>query len=184
MAYSNLKRWILKFRKDAEADKYGLFRDHLRKLGLPDKPELLLEGTIQVVIACEAYANIDGQSFAAFLKTQSYDPSGAVDAKYAFTFDICGKAFGRVLLATKGAIPDLADLYNHPWQDYKVCGYHQICISRIDGRKLGRREIARLEKAVTYDLRYDYSEDELDLWFDDQTIDGVLLVGVQDHENF
>lgn len=180
MAYSSLKRWMHKFRKDAEADKYALFRDHLRKLGLPDKPELLLEGTIEVITACEAYAGIDGQSFSAFLKMQSYDPADAANAKYAFTLDLCGKAFGRVLLETKGAIPDLADLYNHPWQDYKVCGYHSVYISRLDGRKLGRRELARLEKEMIYDLRYDYSEADVDLWFDDQTIERVLIVGVQD----
>lgn len=182
MSDANLKRWVLKFSKDAEANKYVLFREHLRKLGLPDNPELLLEGTIQVVIACAAYASIDGQSFAAFLKMQSYDPAEAADAKYAFTFDLCGKAFARVLVATKGAIPDLADLYNHPWQDYKVCGYHDVFIARIDNKKLGSREVARLEKEVTYDLRFDYSEEDLDLWFDDQSIEGVLKAFVQDHE--
>jgi hypothetical protein len=182
MAYTNLRRWMLKFRKDAEADKYALFRDHLHKLGLPDNPEWLLEGTIQVVIDCEAYASIDGLSYADFLKMQSYDPADAANAKYAFTFDLCGKAFGRVLLETKGAIPDLADLYNHPWQDYKVCGYHSIYISRLDGRKLGRRELALLRKEVIYDLRYDYSEADVDLWFDDQTVERVLVVGVQDHK--
>lgn len=184
MTYANLQRWEREFRKAAEADEYALLRDHLCRLELPDNPELLLEGTIQVVIACEAYASIDGQSFAAFLKMQTYDPSDAVDAKYALTFDLCGKAFGRVLVPTKSAIPDLADLYNHPWQDYEVCGYHSICISRIDGRKLGKRELARLEKAVTYDLRYDYSESEVDFWFDGAVIEGMLLITVQDHEEY
>src|SRR5665647_923217 len=127
-----------------------------------------------------AASDVYKRQLAAFLKMQRYDPAEAVDAKYAFTFDICSKAFARVLVATKGAIPDLADLYNHPWQDYKVCGYHSIYISCIDGRKLGTRELARLEKEVTYDLRYDYSEADVDLWFDDQTIERVLAVGVQD----
>jgi hypothetical protein len=181
MSNANLKRWVLKFSEDAEADKYALFREHLRKLGLPDSPELLLEGTIQVVIACAAYASIDKQSFAAFLYMQQYDPAKAVDAKYSFTFDLCGKAFARVLVATKGAIPDLADLYGHPWQDYKVCGYHDVFIARTNNKKLGSRELARLEREVTYDLRFDYCEENLDLWFDDQSIEGVLKVCVQDH---
>jgi len=159
-------------------------RDHLCRLELPEDSSLLLEGTIQLVIACEAYASIDGQSFAAFLKMQSYDPSEAVDAKYAFTFDLCGKAFGRVLFSSKVGVLDLADLYNHPWQGYKVCGYRSIYISRIDGRKLGSRELARLEKAVTYDLRYDYGEDDVDFWFDDATIEGMLLITLHDHEEF
>src|SRR5450759_3661203 len=184
MTYANLQRWEREFRKAAEADEYTLLREHLCRLELPEDPALLLEGTIQVVIACEAYASIDGQSFAAFLKMQTYDASEAVDAMYGFTFGLCGKAFGRVLVPTKAAIPDLADLFNHPWQDYKVCGYHSVFISRIDGRKLGSRELARLEQEVTYDLRYDYGEDDVDFWFDDATIAGMLLITVQDHEKF
>jgi hypothetical protein len=181
MSNSNLKQWVLQFRKDAQADKYVLFRKHLRKLGLPDNPELLLEGTIQVVIACTAYANLDGQSFSAFLDMQRYNPAEAGPVRYAFTFDICGKAFGRVLVNTKSAIPDLADLYGHPWQDYEVCGYRSVFISRTDNKNLGIRELARLEKELTSDLRFDYGEDELDLWFDDRSVKGVLQAVVQDH---
>ena len=64
----------------------------------------------------------------------------------AFTFDLDGTHFGRLLVAPKGAIPDLADLYGHPWQDYKVCGYRSVVVSRADNRKLGVREVAALEK--------------------------------------
>ena len=67
---------------------------------------------------------------------QRYDASEAVDARYAFTFDLCGKGFGRVLFSKKVGILDLADLYNHPWDDYKVCGYRSVYISRVDGKKL------------------------------------------------
>jgi len=182
MAHSDLHSWEREFREAAEADEYALLRDHLCRLELPENPALLLEGTIQVVYACAAYTTIDNQSYAAFLKMQTYDPTDTVDAKYVFTFDICRKAFARILVQTKAAIPDLADLYNHPWQDYKVCGYDSICISRIDGRNLDSTELALLEKKVTDDLRFDYSEDELDFWFDDATIEGMLLVTVQDHE--
>jgi hypothetical protein len=182
MAVNVLQRWTRDFRKAAEDDEYALFREHLCKLELPECPELLLEGTIQLVHASAAYATIDGQSFAAFLKLQNYDACDAVGAKYAFTFDLCGRAFGRVLLSSKCSLWELADLYNHPWDNYEVCGYRSIYISRIDGRKLGRRELARLEREVTEDLRFDYSEEELDLWFDDQSIDGVLQVCVHDCE--
>lgn len=184
MTDSNLQRWERDFREAAEADEYAILQDHLCRLELPESPELLLEGTIQIVYACAAYATVDGQSFAAFLKMQTYDTSEAVDAKYAFTFDLCGKAFGRVLVSNKVGVLDLADLYNHPWEDFKVCGYRSIYISRIDGRKLGSKELARLEKEVTDDLRFDYSEDELDFWFDDATIEGMLLITVQDHQEF
>jgi len=182
MSSATLKRWMLKFRKDAEADNFGLFRAHLHRLGLPDEPELLLAGTIDVVIASAAYASLDKQSFGAFLKLQRYDPSKATDAKYALTFDLCGKAFGRVLVTKQADILDLADLYGHPWEDYKVCGYHSFSITRTDNKKLSSRELTRLEKEVTYDLRFDYTEEELYLWFDDQAIEGVLQVGVQDRE--
>lgn len=181
MSNVNLRRWVLKFRKDAEAHNYALFREHLRKLGLPDSPELLLEGTIEVVITCAAYASIDNQSIAASLNMQQYDPAKAIDARYAFTVDLCGKAFARLLVEKKGAIPDLADLSGYPWQDYKVCGYHDVFIARTNNKKLGSRELARLEREVTYDLRFDYCEEDLDLWLDDQSIEGVLKVSVQDH---
>ena len=41
-------------------------------------------------------------------------------------------------------------------------------------------EIANFETVVDEDLRFDYSEDELDFWFDPDTHDGVLKVSVQD----
>ena len=85
-------------------------------------------------------------------------------------------------MPTKAIVPDLADLYGYPWQDYEVCGYRSITISRIDRRNMGRREITRLERDVTYDLRFDYGEEELVLWFDDQSIKGILKVCVQDCE--
>lgn len=184
MAYNNLQRWVREYRKAAEADDYKLFKSELNRLALPEVPELMLEGTINVIIACQAYAALDNQSFGAFLKMQRYDPAEAVDAQYVFTFDLCGKAYGRVLFSDKVGILDLADLYGHPWEDYKVCGYHAIYISRVDGRYLGKRELARLEKEVNDDLYFDYGEDELDCWFDDLSIDGTLLVTLQDHEEF
>lgn len=180
MVQSNLQRWEREFRKAAAADEYDLLGDHLCKLELPESPELLLEGTINLIYACAAYASLDGQSFAAFLKMQRYDPRDSVDARYTFTFDLFGKAYGRVLFSKKVGILDLADLYNHPWDAYKVCGYRSISIARIDGEDLAARELARLEKEVTYDLRFDYSEDELEIWFDDQSVEGVLQVFVQD----
>jgi len=53
----------------------------------------------------------------------------------------------------------------------------------IDANKeLSPEELVCLEKEVTDDLRFDYDEDELDLWFDDQSVEGVLRICVQDHE--
>jgi hypothetical protein len=180
MDLSNLERWADKFREAAEDDECALLRDHLCRLELPETPELLLEGTIQVIFACIIYANLDGKPFDAFLRMQHYDPSRAHHAPYAFTFDLFGKAFGRVLYSRKAGVLDLADLYGHSWNLFGVSGYDAIHITRSDGRELSKRELARLEKEVTEDLRYDYEEDELDIGFDSTRIEGSLIVTLRD----
>jgi hypothetical protein len=177
-----LQRWQRTFREAAEADGCAIFREHLSRLNLPGKPELLLEGTILAVQACAAYASVDGQPavFAEFVAMQRYDPREVPAAKYAFTFDLCGKAYARLLVAAKSAIPDLADLHDHPWDEYRLAGYNELWISRNDCRPLTRREVARLEREVTEDLRFDYSEDVLDFWFDDSSRKDALRVYLND----
>jgi hypothetical protein len=98
---------------------------------------------------------------------------------YAFTFDICGTSYGRVLVTNKVETLDLADLYNHPWANLKMVGYSSINISRTDGRNLTNSNLTHLEKEVTDDLRFDYGEDEIEIDFDRQSIRGVLNVDVQ-----
>ena len=66
MPNTNLEQWEHEFRNAAEADNLELFRDHLQKLELPDEPEMLLHGTIQLVQVCCAYASLDGQESASF----------------------------------------------------------------------------------------------------------------------
>jgi hypothetical protein len=137
MSNSSLQRWEREFRSAAKADNLQLFRDHLHRLGLPDEAEALLRGTVLVVQACCVYTSIDGQSSAKFLAMQKYRPADVGDVRYAFTFDLCGKAFARVLVSGKGGIldlVDLADLYNHPWWEYEVCGYHCFWVSRTGWR--------------------------------------------------
>ncbi len=180
MAELTLQRWAREFRRDAEADRLAVMRNHLRGLGLRVKPEKLLEGTIEVVVACMVYLEIDGRSTDSFLAMQTYDPARSAGAKYAFTFDIFGKAFARVLAAPGVRNLDLADLYGHPWYKYKTCGYHHFWIARTDSAALKKRELAKLERQVTEDLRFDYSEDELYIWFDDIHTPGALFVTVQE----
>jgi hypothetical protein len=180
MSSSSLKRWEREFRSAAKADNLELFRDHLHRLGLPEEAEALLRGTVLVVQACCTYASIDGQSPAKFLAMQKYRPADVGDARYAFTFDFWGKAFARVLVSSKGGLLDLADLYGYPWLDYKVCGYRYLWVSRTDGEDLSAEELAQIETEITKDLRFDYSEDELDFWFDDTALEGVLYVMLQD----
>ena len=176
----NLEQWEHEFRNAAEADNLALFRDHLQKLELPDEPGALLNGTVQLVGACCAYASLDGQTSERFLEIQKYQPDDVGDARYTFTFDLCGKAFGRVLVSSKVGTIDLADLYEHPWWEYEVCGYYEFWISRTDGKALSEEEKTELEMEVSEDLNFDYSEDELAFWFDDSFVEGCLLVTLQD----
>jgi hypothetical protein len=179
-----LQEWAEEFRAVAHADKLSIFRDHLRRLGLPNKPKMLLEGTIQIIFFCAAYATIDGQQerFIDFLKLQQYDPSQVPGARYAFTFDVSGKVYARVLVDAALGVLDLADLYNHPWEDYRTVGYNSIWITRTDWAELAKREKQYLEEQVEYDLRFDYAEDEVDFCFDDSINKRALFVWVQDHE--
>jgi len=179
-----LGKWAAEFRSAAHADRLSIFRDHLRRLGLPNKPKRLLGGTIQMVFFCACYANIDNHDkyFYRFLKLQKYDPSRAKAAQYAFTFDVHGKTYARVLVDTKVGVLDLADLYNHPWMNHKVVGFEDIWITRTDWAALSKKEKRVLEKQVDYDLRFDYTEDEIDIWFDDSRNKSALFVHVQDHE--
>jgi hypothetical protein len=182
-----LRGWEREFRRDAKADQLAIFRDHLRRLDLPCTPESMLEGTILVVQACSAYAKLDGQQCAPFLEMQKYDPAQSGTARYTFTFDIHGKAFARVLVPPKLHLdevgqPDLADLYNHPWSDHKVCGFCDLWITCTDWAAPTSEELDQLEQRVTDDLRFDFTEDEVDFWFDDSCTVGALSIHVQDHE--
>jgi len=175
-----LEKWEREFRIAAKADDLAAFRHHLYRLNLPDESELLMHGTILLVQACCAYASLGGQSLTGFLQLQKYFPGEVPDAKYAFTFDLCGKGFGRVLVPGKRGVLDLADLYGHPWWEYEVCGYRFFCVSRTDGKDLSRDELAQIQTEVTEDLRFDYSEDELAFWFSDSAVKGILQVELHD----
>ena len=174
--------WQRKFRKDAAADKLALFREHLEKLCLPGKPRDLLKGTIMAICASCAYENMDGRSYEKFLSTQKYNPAEAPEMKYAYTFRGRNKFLARILTWKKKQFLDLADLYEHPWYKYKTCGYEGILISRTDGKNLNAKEKANLEKQVTDDLRYDYSDEELGFCVDDSSPKGVLHVYLYDVE--
>ena len=175
-----LAEWEQSFRADAKADDYRIFQAHLRSLDLLEKPNMLLDGTIVFVQMCVAYLELDGQEVNEFLDRQTYDPRKSNDVPYQVTFDIHRRAYARLNLTASLRPVDLADLYGAPWNDYRVVGYCNIWISRIDVVPLSPDEIAKFETVVDEDLRFDYSEDKLDFWFDPDTHDGVLKVSVQD----
>jgi hypothetical protein len=186
MSDSALDRWEQDFRAAARADDHARLREHLERLELPDEPRRLLEGTVALVRACSSYMEMDDREddFESFLRVQSYHPEAAPDARYVFTFDLHGKAFARVLVETKVQTLDLADLYGHPWWDYQVVGFGRLWISHPDWSKLTDEEVLQLDEEVTNDLRFDYTEEEINFWFN-QSLDGAsLFVCVQDvHED-
>lgn len=175
-----LARWKRTFRAAAKLDDYQVFRKHLRALDLPDDPHLLLDGTLRVVEMCVAYLALDNQRVSEFLEQQTYGPSKSTDSLYQMTMDIHGRAYARVNVSASLQLVDLADLYGTPWNQYRVVGYCDLWLSRVDGDPLSPKECSDLEKEIEYDLRFDYCEDEVRFWFDPDTHPGVLKVHVQD----
>lgn len=191
MSDANLDRWEREFRAAAMADHCGLFREHLRRLSSAEllnrqlqrgESARMVDATVSLVRMCAAYAAGDGvtEKFEGFLRMQQYDPAEPSEARYVFTFDLCGKAFARVLLETKVQTLDLADLYGTPWPDYRVVGFDYLWISHPDWSDLTNDEFRRLEEEVENDLRCDYAQDELEISFDDRLDEAYLLVTVGD----
>ena len=166
--------WATGFRAAAVADDLALFREHLRQLGLPDEPQLLLDGTIHFVAMWFGFYSLGGDSegLARLLQMQTYDPAEAIDACYAYTFNLCHKAYARVLLDTKFQNLDLADLFEAPWDAYRVAGYSEFYISRLDEEPLTDEERAELQDEIKGDLFYDYTEDELQVLIVEEDWDG------------
>ena len=166
--------WERTFRSEAQNDNYQVFRAHLERLELPDEPALLLEGTVLFVRSCVAFLMMDGRPVGNFLTHQRYDPAAVTDAPYLVTFDVCSRAYARLTMPKSFGQLDFADLYDTPWEQYGMVGYHQFWISRADKQDLTLDEISEFENAVTKDLRFDYAEEEVGFWFDTSLIDGVL----------
>lgn len=177
------KQWEKSFRRDAEKDGMALLRKHLQRLDLRDEPEKLLNGTIMFMSVCCTYLNIDGRAFNDFLAIQAYRPLCDEVANYSFTFNLCDRVYARIITPIDVKCLDLADLYGHPWHEFKMCGFSDFRVFRIDGNALSKDEIEQIEKVISDDIRFDYSEDEVDFWTDQDSIDGALLVCVYDVEN-
>jgi len=179
-AHLRLHMWERDFCSAAKNDQHDIFRDHLRLLELPSKPFSMLKATIFMVYAMAAYYKIDGRPGEDFLAMQTYNPAKSPNVPYMVSFDFNGHACARLLVDHELKSIDLADLYNHPWHPWKTVGYSQIWISHRDWTDLRKKEMKALEKLVTEDLMFDYSEDELDFWFNDSNAK-YLYVNVQDH---
>ena len=141
-----------------------------------------------MVRACCAYWSLDGEDRTRterFLELQRYAKPDPKATGYILTFDLHSKALARIVIENAPVLADvdLADLYGHPWWEYKRVGYDHLYISRSDWGELTCQELEDLEAEVTYDIRYDYSEDELDLWFEPSQEGTCLIVSLQDRDD-
>jgi len=127
---------------------------------------------------------MDGRRYDEFIEMQRYDPADAPGAIYSLTFSLFGKAYARLLvgpdIAASGV--DFADLFDHPWNKYRRVGFDQVWIARLDGKALGKREVIRLEKQINADLLYDFSENEIEIVFDDMSYPGKLRLMLHEWE--
>jgi hypothetical protein len=71
------------------------------------------------------------------------------------------KYFGCILTDINFTSIDLEDLFDHPWPMSNTAGFSDIYITRLDGKRIGTREIRRLYKVVASDMYYGHSEEEL-----------------------
>ena len=167
-----LDRWERQFCEEALSDNVKLFRDHLKMLEIDADPREMLAGTVIAVTVGCSYYKIDGRPLAPLLEMQTYDPAKAPeDVKYVFTF-VSYKGLARILLPSNIGMIDLADLLMCP-----LTSYHRIWVTRTDEGFLSDDDLVHLEREITYDLRFDYSEAELGLGFDGSHGDR-LWVGV------
>ena len=177
---SDLALWAASFRSAAKANGNARFLEHLDRVDAQVDPAEPLEATIDFVTAAVAMAGLDGRQIGSFLDLQTYDPPDVPNATYVVTFDVFGRGVARLIVDAELRVLDLADLYGMPWYRYERVGYSRFWISRIDGADLSSAELERLEHSVTEDLRFDYSEDELEVWFDADSCRGAMLVTLQD----
>ena len=180
MSQSAFSIWANRFQRDAMKDGMALLRRHLQRVGLPDDPQKLIDGTIMYMLGCCAYLKVDGRSIDDFLAMQQYRPDLEADADYLFTFNLLDKTFGRIVTSLQPHYVDLADLFGHPWNDFRMCGYSDFRVARIDGGDISDDEANMLEREILEDLCFDYTEDEIDIQIDNYSIDGVLICYVHD----
>ncbi len=194
MAANLIKRWEREFRAAARADKLALFREHLENLSASkyvepalrdNEAELLLEGTVNIVQMSAVYLSMDGRrkDLKLFLEMQKYNPAESRNAEYVVTFNLGRQVLGRVLVDAEMRLIDLADLYGCFWLKFDTRGYGEFWVSRPDKHELTGHQVGQIEELVTDDLRFDYGEDEVGFWFEENGSGTVLYCHVfEDNE--
>lgn len=174
---AQLRRWEREFRADFARDGGAHFEPLIQRFGIRTNPQEMLEGTVDFVTACAAFASMDGVEVGPLLDDQRYDaPSSA--ATYALTFDLSGRGSARLLVRPEMKSIDLADLYEYPWYRIRVAGYQDFWVSRLDDVDLSEEEIEELQQVIRSDIWFDYSEDEVSIIFDPDSYAGALAITV------
>ena len=182
MSSDAFRKWANRFRCEAVIDSASLLRKHLQRIGLPDEPEKLVEGTILCVNVAGAYSRNKGRNMKEFLSQQSYRPTLDPNSGYSFTFNLRGQTFARIISPLNAKTLDLADLYGHPWREFKMCGYSEIRIARLDDADLSEAEYDQIEKTIIDDIFFDFTEDEVYIAFDREAVHGILVAYFMDVE--
>lgn len=175
-------RWQKEFAAEARANSFAEFRRHLEYLDMDFPPEAMLEGTELLLSAVMAYREMDGQAVESFMNQQRYRLAGEGLLPYCLTFNLCGRGVGRILTDEKFSEIDFADLYDHPWYDFKVVGFQQVWISRLDGEPISKTEREDMERHITNDLYFDKEETELRVDFSFFDLEDCVLLQVADCE--
>ena len=182
MSTDTFRKWSNRFRCEAVIDSAALLRKHLQRIGLPDEPEKLVEGTILCVTVAGAYAANEGQAMKEFLSQQSYHPTLDPNTHYSFTFNLREHTFARIISPLKDKTLDLADLYGSPWKAFQMCGYSEIRVSRLDDTPLSEPEYDLIEKTIIDDIYFDFTDDEFIIAFDREAVPGILVAYFMDIE--
>lgn len=181
-AMAQFHRWEQAFRADFARDEGARFELSLQRFGLRTSAQEMLEGTVDFVTECAAMASMNGVEIGSLLGEQCYD-GAASTATYALTFELFGRSAARVLVRPEMKSIDLADLYEFPWDRLQRVGYHDFWVTRLDGQDLDLDEVAALDTAISRDIWFDNSEDEVSIIFDPDTYPGALFVTVYEQDD-
>jgi hypothetical protein len=158
------EKWMREFSAAAVKDNYAELLRPIKHLNLECSAKDALDSTIELVLAVVVYCQMDGRDCKTFLKQQHYRPDSVGNAGYCLIFDLTGlkgSYFGRILTDINFTSIDLEDLFNHGWSMSDTAGFTEVYISRLDGKRIGKRELGRPYKQVAEDMYYGYSEEEL-----------------------
>ncbi len=176
-------QWQRQFAADAVADDCAEILRHIEYLELGCSRADMLVGTDMLLFAVLIYLQMDGQDCESFLKGQRYWLCGEDLPFYCLTFNFGKGHFGRVLTDKAITGVDFADLFNHPWNEYKTAGFHEVHISRLDGEPIDTSELENLERRFTEDMYYDYTEDELEAYINRTELQDTVLATAMERIN-